>query len=139
VGKAAAHLLGRVAHWLSVLGLEARSETMVGDLAYAEQRALELGVTLAGNAQVVLLDEPTAGMSRTETTRFVELIRRASAGRTLLIVEHDMSVVFELADQVAVLDAGELIACGAPATVRDDPRVRAAYLGPLHGAQTPER
>jgi len=100
-----------------------------GILSYAEQRALEIGITIAGNADVILLDEPTAGMSRTETEAAVALIRRISEGRTLLIVEHDMSVVFGLADRISVLVYGEIAATGTPPEIRANPKVREAYLG----------
>ena len=76
-----------------------------------------------------MLDEPTAGMSRAETERAVALIRRLTEGRTLVIVEHDMSVVFGLADRVSVLVYGEIIASGTPEEIRGDPKVRQAYLG----------
>ncbi|MFM2341884.1 MAG: transporter ATP-binding protein LivG [Pseudomonadota bacterium] len=100
-------------------------------LTHAEQRALEIGLTVAGDAQVLLLDEPTAGMSRSETARFVPLIRDLSRHRTLLVVEHDLSVVFGLAERIAVLVQGEVIAFDTPERVRADPRVQAAYLGAL--------
>ena len=99
------------------------------DLTYAEQRALEIGITIAGGADVILLDEPTAGMSRSETARFVELIREVTVGKTLLMVEHDMGVVFGLADRIAVLVYGEVIAFDTPDAVRANPRVQEAYLG----------
>jgi branched-chain amino acid transport system ATP-binding protein len=111
------------------IGLAARAQTPAGTLSYAEQRALELGITVAGGADVILLDEPTAGMSRTETEAAVNLIRRISEGRTLLIVEHDMSVVFGLADRISVLVYGKIIATGTPAEIRADANVREAYLG----------
>ncbi|BAL95775.1 ABC transporter ATP-binding protein [Rubrivivax gelatinosus] len=116
---------------LAMLRLEHRRDVPAAQLAYAEQRALEIGLTIAGGANVVLLDEPTAGMSREETARFVALIRRATEGRTLLVVEHDMGVVFELADRIAVLVDGEVVAFDTPAAVRADPRVQQAYLGAL--------
>lgn len=103
--------------------------TPAGLLSYADQRALEIGVTIAGGASVILLDEPTAGMSRAETERAVDLIRNVSAGRTLVIVEHDMGVVFGLADRISVLVYGEIIASGTPQEIRADPKVREAYLG----------
>ena len=94
-----------------------------------EQRTLEIGITIAGGADVILLDEPTAGMSRAETERAVALIRRLTDGRTLLIVEHDMSVVFALADRVSVLVYGQIIASGTPGEIRGNPKVKEAYLG----------
>ena len=102
-------------------------------LSYAEQRALEIGITLGSGASVLLLDEPTAGMNRSETARFVELVRTVTADRTLLVVEHDMGVVFDLADRIAVLVQGELIALDTPEAVRANPRVQEAYLGQLPG------
>ncbi len=112
-------------------GLAARRDTFAGVLSYAEQRALEIGVTIAGGADVVLLDEPTAGMSRTETAHSVALIREVSAGRTLVMVEHDMGVVFDLADRISVLVYGEVIATGTPLEIRANPAVQEAYLGGL--------
>ena len=114
---------------LAQIGLARRRDVPAMNLTYAEQRALEIGITIAGGAPVVLLDEPTAGMSRSETQRCVQLIREVTAGRTLLMVEHDMDVVFELADRVAVLVQGEVIAFDTPARVRADARVQQAYLG----------
>jgi len=114
---------------LADINLLARKDLPAGVLTYAEQRALEIGITMAGGAGVILLDEPTAGMSRAETERAVGLIRRISEGRTLLIVEHDMSVVFGLADRISVLVYGEIVAYGTPAEIRGNPRVREAYLG----------
>lgn len=111
------------------IGLTARRDVVAGLLCYAEQRALEIGITIAGGAQVILLDEPTAGMSRSETEASVELIRQVSKGKTLLMVEHDMSVVFGLADKIAVLVYGEVIACDTPAAIRSNALVQQAYLG----------
>ena len=99
------------------------------NLTYAEQRALEIGITIAGGADVILLDEPTAGMSSTETAHFIKLIREVTEGRTLLTVEHDMGVVFGLADKIAVVVYGEVIAFDTPERVRADARVQEAYLG----------
>jgi branched-chain amino acid transport system ATP-binding protein len=106
-----------------------RHDVPAGVLTYAEQRALEIAITVAGGADVILLDEPTAGMSRAETDRMLALIRRISEGRTLIIVEHDMSVVFGLADRISVLVYGEIIASGTPTDIRRDTKVREAYLG----------
>jgi branched-chain amino acid transport system ATP-binding protein len=114
------------------IGLAARRNVPAGTLSYAEQRALEIGITIAGGARVILLDEPTAGMSRTETAQAVELIRHVTEGRTLVMVEHDMGVVFDLADRISVLVYGEVIASGAPADIRTNAAVQEAYLGALH-------
>jgi branched-chain amino acid transport system ATP-binding protein len=114
---------------LEQIGLKRRHDTMAGLLTYAEQRALEIGITIAGGAEVILLDEPTAGMSRSETDAAVELIRKVTVGKTLLMVEHDMSVVFGLADKIAVVVYGEVIACDTPANIRGNQKVQEAYLG----------
>ena len=114
---------------LEQIGLRRRRDVAAAVLTYAEQRALEIGITIAGGADVILLDEPTAGMSRSESDAAVELIREVTVGKTLLMVEHDMSVVFGLADKIAVLVYGEVIACDTPANIRANPAVQAAYLG----------
>ncbi len=113
--------------------MTARRESSAGVLTYAEQRALEIGITIAGGARVILLDEPTAGMSRAEAAVAVELIRTVSQGRTLVMVEHDMGVVFDLADRISVLVYGEIIATDVPERIRANPAVQTAYLGtPAH-------
>jgi branched-chain amino acid transport system ATP-binding protein len=118
---------------LEQLNLTARRDVPAGVLSYAEQRALEIGITIAGGADVILLDEPTSGMSRSETEQVVQLIRQVSAGRTLLMVEHDMSVVFDLADRIAVLVYGQVIAHDTPERIRANAAVQEAYLGvPAH-------
>ena len=114
---------------LDRIGLSSRHETPAGLLTYAEQRALEIGITIAGGAKVILLDEPTAGMSRSETDRAVELIRRVTENRTLVMVEHDMSVVFNLADRISVVVYGEVIASDKPERIRSNRAVQEAYLG----------
>jgi branched-chain amino acid transport system ATP-binding protein len=114
------------------IGLSKRRNVAAGTLTYAEQRALEIGITIAGGASVVLLDEPTAGMSRTETGRVVELVRTITEGKTLVMVEHDMGVVFNLADRISVLVYGEVLATGTPEEIRGNPAVQEAYLGALH-------
>jgi branched-chain amino acid transport system ATP-binding protein len=119
----------RAAELLAMIRLEKKRDTLAMNLTYAEQRALEIGITIAGGADVVLLDEPTAGMSKSETARFIELIREVTVGKTLLTVEHDMGVVFGLADKIAVLVYGEVIAFDVPEAVRANPRVQEAYLG----------
>ncbi|MGF6777796.1 ABC transporter ATP-binding protein [Paraburkholderia sp. GAS334] len=117
---------GRV---LDAVGLTPRRHAPAGTLSYAEQRALDLGIALAGGAHTLLLDEPTAGMNRAEAARAIELIRETTRGRTLLMIEHDMDAVFSLADRVSVLVQGRVIATGTPAAIRADEAVRAAYLG----------
>ncbi len=114
---------------LEQIGLQSRRHTAAGELSYAEQRALEIGITFAGGADVILLDEPTAGMSRAETENAMALIRAVSAGKTLLMVEHDMNVVFDLADRISVLVYGRIIATGTPAEIRANLAVQEAYLG----------
>ena len=114
---------------LQQIGLADRSQLPAGVLTYAEQRALEIGITIAGGAGVVMLDEPTAGMSRSETAHFVNLIRKVTEGRTLIMVEHDMGVVFDLADRISVLVYGQIIASDTPARIRSNTAVQEAYLG----------
>ena len=119
----------RAEELLHDIRLDRKRDTLAMNLTYAEQRALEIGITIAGGASVVLLDEPTAGMSKSETSRFIELIREVTIGKTLLTVEHDMGVVFGLADKIAVLVYGEVIAFDVPEAVRANPKVQEAYLG----------
>lgn len=114
---------------MEMIKLDKKRDTLAVNLTYAEQRALEIGITIAGGANVILLDEPTAGMSRSETTRFIHLIKEVTEGRTLLTVEHDMGVVFGLADKIAVVVYGEVIAFDTPDRVRANARVQEAYLG----------
>ncbi len=117
------------ARLLDLVRLGSVRDTQAAKLTYSEQRALEIGMALAPEPRVLLLDEPTAGMSRAESNYMVELIRRITAGRTLLVVEHDMDVVFSLCDCISVLVYGEIIASGAPEAIRRDRRVQEAYLG----------
>ncbi|MBT9501809.1 MAG: ABC transporter ATP-binding protein [Burkholderiaceae bacterium] len=114
---------------LEMIKLDKKRDVLAINLTYAEQRALEIGITIAGGSSVILLDEPTAGMSQSETRRFVQLIRDVTVGKTLLTVEHDMGVVFGLADKIAVLVYGEVIAFDEPEAVRANARVQEAYLG----------
>jgi len=114
---------------LEMIGLEKRRDSLAMNLTYAEQRALEIGITIAGGAEVILLDEPTAGMSKSETSRFISLIRKVTEGKTLLTVEHDMGVVFGLADKIAVVVYGEVLAFDTPEAVRANAKVQEAYLG----------
>ncbi|MDZ7938976.1 MAG: ABC transporter ATP-binding protein [Rhodoferax sp.] len=119
----------RAQELMEMIHLDQKRDVLAGNLTYAEQRALEIGITIGGGANVVLLDEPTAGMSKTETTRFIALIKSVTEGKTLLTVEHDMGVVFGLADKIAVVVYGEVLAFDTPDAVRANPRVQEAYLG----------
>jgi len=114
---------------LEQIGLSAKRQMLAGMLSYTDQRALELGITIAGGAKVVLLDEPTAGMSHSEIDKAVQLIRDVSKDKTLVIVEHDMGVVFDLADKISVLVYGKIIASGEPDQIKGNPAVQEAYLG----------
>jgi branched-chain amino acid transport system ATP-binding protein len=122
---------GKVDALLEETGLAAKRNIPAAMLPYADQRALELAITIAGGAEVLLLDEPTAGMSHSETEAAVALIRRISEGRTLVMVEHDMGVVFDLADRISVLVYGEILASDAPDRIRENERAKEAYLGEL--------
>lgn len=114
---------------LDDIGLTSRAKDSAGNLSYAEQRALEVGMTIAGGASVLLFDEPTAGMNHHEVETFATFLRKVSQGRTVLMVEHDMNVVFSLADRISVLVYGQIIATGKPEQIRANPAVREAYLG----------
>jgi branched-chain amino acid transport system ATP-binding protein len=116
-------------HLLDQVRLSARRDTIASELSYSEQRSLEIGMSLASEPKVLLLDEPMAGMSHDETSHATGLIREIARGRTVLIVEHDMDVVFSLCDRVSVLVYGEIIATGTPDQIRNNARVKEAYLG----------
>ena len=119
----------RTEELMDMIRLKKKRDVLAINLTYAEQRALEIGITIAGGANVILLDEPTAGMSKSETARFIHLIREVTEGKTLLTVEHDMGVVFGLADRIAVVVYGEVLAFDTPEAVRANERVQEAYLG----------
>jgi branched-chain amino acid transport system ATP-binding protein len=119
----------RTLELMSMIKLDKKRDMLAANLTYSEQRALEIGITIAGGAPVILLDEPTAGMSRSESRDFVRLIKEVTIGKTLLTVEHDMGVVFGLADKIAVVVYGEVIDFDLPENVRANPRVQEAYLG----------
>ena len=119
----------RTLELMSMIKLDRKRDMLAANLTYSEQRALEIGITIAGGAPVILLDEPTAGMSRSESRDFVRLIKEVTVGKTLLTVEHDMGVVFGLADKIAVVVYGEVIDFDLPEKVRANPRVQEAYLG----------
>ena len=114
---------------LDQIGLTDMKANLAGELSYGQQRALEVGLTLASDPQMILLDEPTAGMSMDETREAVRLIDRVTKGKTLIIIEHDMEVVFNLADIITVIYYGEVLASGSPDEIRGHPKVKEAYLG----------
>ena len=118
-------------HVLQSINLYDEREIPAGELSYGKHRSLEVGMAVATDPDLVMLDEPTAGMSREETLHTVELIRRLTEGRTMIIIEHDMDVVFSLADRVTVLHHGEILVTGTPGEIRDNPEVRGAYLGEM--------
>lgn len=135
------HLLGRqkelnekALEVLEQIGLKDKMHFPAGELAYAHQRALELGIAIASGAEVIMLDEPVAGMSHSEAENAVELIRKITAGKTLIMVEHDMNIVFDVADRISVLVYGEVIACDKPENIRANPKVQEAYLGEVVGS-----
>ncbi|WP_186094130.1 ABC transporter permease subunit [Burkholderia gladioli] len=128
-----AALDGAARRTLEAIGLGTRGEVPAGELDYAEQRALDLGIALAGGASVFLFDEPTAGMNREQARATLALIRAATAGCTVLMIEHDIDAVFGFADRISVLVRGERIATGTPAEIRANAAVRAAYLGTDEG------
>lgn len=114
---------------LEMVRLTSRAKTIAGEMSYSEQRSLEIAMTLASDPKVILLDEPMAGMSHDETTYTAGLIREVTQGRSLMIVEHDMDVVFSLSDRISVLVYGEIIATGTPEEIRNNTSVKEAYLG----------
>lgn len=116
---------------MELVRLEQFRDRMAGDLAYSAQRALEIGMALGPGGDVMLLDEPMAGMSRDETGYMIELVRRVTEGKTLLVIEHDMDVVFSLCDRISVLVYGQILVTGTPDEIRHDTRVQQAYLGEL--------
>ena len=111
------------------VGLKDVMHMPVSVLSYGQQRALEIGITLSTEPELILLDEPTAGMTREETGQAIRMIDRVTAGRTLIIIEHDMDVVFSLADTISVLHYGTILVSGKPDEIRNDQRVKDAYLG----------
>ncbi len=114
---------------IELISLAKFAKESAGLLSYADQRALEIGITIAGGAETILLDEPTAGMSKSETERATNLIKNIAKKRTVLIVEHDMGVVFDLSDTISVLVYGEIICSDKPEKVKNNKAVREAYLG----------
>lgn len=135
------HLLGRqrelndeAMHVLEQIGLKDKALFPSGELGYAQQRALELGIAIASGAKLIMLDEPVAGMSHSEAESSVQLIRKITEGKTLIMVEHDMNIVFDVADRISVLVYGEIIATDKPENIRANPKVQEAYLGEVPSA-----
>jgi branched-chain amino acid transport system ATP-binding protein len=120
---------GDTAELIGRLGLSPIKDVPASELSYGQQRALEVGVTLATEPKLILLDEPTAGMAKEQTRDAVDLIKNVTKGKTVMVVEHDMEVVFSMADRITVLSYGEILASGPPGEIRGNERVRTAYLG----------
>jgi branched-chain amino acid transport system ATP-binding protein len=114
---------------LEAVGLRDRRDTPASELSYGEQRELEIALTVATRPDLILLDEPTAGLNSEDTRRAVGLIRRVTEGKTLVMVEHDMEVVFNLADRISVIYYGRVLATGPPDEIRASDEVKRAYLG----------
>ncbi len=121
---------------IGTLGLARIKDTPASELSYGQQRALEIGIALAIDPKLILLDEPSAGMTKEQTRETVDLIKNVTRGKTLMIVEHDMEVVFHLAHRITVLSYGEVLASGTPEEIRKNERVRSAYLGKKADAGT---
>jgi branched-chain amino acid transport system ATP-binding protein len=121
----------RVEELIEIVDLRGKEERIVGELAHGDQRIVELAIALSLQPRLLLLDEPTAGMGDAETAHMVELVRRlhADQGVSVLFIEHDMDVVFDIAQRITVLDRGRVLAEGTPEEISADPKVRTAYLG----------
>jgi branched-chain amino acid transport system ATP-binding protein len=122
-------IIARAEQIIEQVGLAEVKQRPAHELSYGQQRALEIGIALSSEPELVLLDEPTAGMTREETEEMVKLMMSVVENRTLMIIEHDMDVVFSLADTISVLHNGTILASGKPDAIRNDPRVKDAYLG----------
>jgi branched-chain amino acid transport system ATP-binding protein len=114
---------------LDRLGLRDRAEMLASNLSHGDQRLMEIGIALAGEPKLLLLDEPTAGMSPRETERTTQLIRQLAKGVAVILVEHDMEVVMSISDRISVMHQGAMIAEGTPEEIQRNDRVREAYLG----------
>jgi branched-chain amino acid transport system ATP-binding protein len=126
---ASAEIMKETERIIDSVGLSDVRDERASALSYGRQRALEIGVTLSTAPELILLDEPTAGMTREETGEATRMIDRVTAGKTLIIIEHDMDVVFSLADTISVLHYGTILVSGKPSDIREDQRVKDAYLG----------
>ena len=128
-----AHVYEVAKHMLEDVGLYAKREMIANSLSRGDKRRLELAMCLAQEPKLLLLDEPTAGMSRADTNSTIDLLQRLGDGKvTKIIIEHDMHVVFSLAEKISVMAQGAIIAEGAPEAIKNDPRVQEAYLGGAH-------
>jgi branched-chain amino acid transport system ATP-binding protein len=114
---------------IDMLGLTETREGIASELSYGQQRALEIGLALATDPKMLLLDEPTAGMTKEQTREAVDLIKKITKGKTVMVVEHDMDVVFDMADRITVLSYGGVLATGNPQEIRENESVKKAYLG----------
>jgi branched-chain amino acid transport system ATP-binding protein len=122
-------IIARAEQIIEQVGLAEVKQRPAYELSYGQQRVLEIGIALSSEPELVLLDEPTAGMTREETEEMVKLMMSVAENRTLMIIEHDMDVVFSLADTISVVHNGTILASGKPDAIRNDPRVKDAYLG----------
>lgn len=118
----------RILKWV---GLDGERDIHAGNLSYGKQRSLEISLALSTDPELVMLDEPTAGMSKDETHNAVEQIKRLTEGKTVVVIEHDMDVVFSLADRITVLHLGKILAVGPPEEIKENQEVKDAYLGEL--------
>ena len=125
------HITNETDDILKRINLDGERDIPASVLSYGKHRSLEVSMAMTTDPELVMLDEPTAGMSRDETHTAVELIRRLTEGRTMVIIEHDMDVVFSLADRITVLHLGEILAVGPPDEIRGNQEVKDAYLGEM--------
>jgi branched-chain amino acid transport system permease protein len=124
----------QVEHTLGLVGLLARRDVPVAELAYGEKRRLEIALALASSPTLLLLDEPLAGMSPSERVETVRLLKSIAVGRTMIVIDHDMDAIFELAGRITVLQEGRVLVEGSPEEIRGDARVQEAYLGGMDEA-----
>ena len=127
----------QVQHTLDLVRLADRADVPVSELAYGEKRRLEVGLALATSPTILLLDEPLAGMSPRERVETVSLLKSIAHGRTMIIIDHDMASMFELAERITVLHQGRVLVEGTPEEIKGNPEVQEAYLGGVHGVVDP--
>jgi branched-chain amino acid transport system permease protein len=126
-------LVGHVEHTLALVNLTGRADAAVSELAYGEKRRLEIGLALATSPSLLLLDEPLAGMSPAERAETVKLLKSISRGRTMIVIDHDMDALFELAQRITVLQEGRVLVEGTPEEIKSNAKVQDAYLGGVQG------